>query len=188
MKLDPPVEAFLGTAHEDFETIRRDGDAVRMLAFPREPAEGYPFAYEAVFSDIEHLVRSADGTVRVSSDPVACTIRFPEDYLHATDRSLIYRVVRMSSPIFHPNVHSGAGTADSTGGLCLGTGFRPGTRLRALVFQLHRIIASRSFATESPLDLSAAEYYVAHTDQIRGLKARPLWRARLATNIKVEQA
>ena len=178
MMSDPVYEGFLETAHEDHLTINRDSDVARLVPQPR--AAGYPDRYQLMLVDIEHLVRAADGTVTTSADPVLCSVRFPADYLRSASENLLYRVVRVETPVFHPNIAGGT--------LCLGASFRPGTRLRAIVVQLYATLSERSFATQSPLDVEASRYYLAHLEQVSALRARPLWRRRLARHVRVQRS
>ena len=65
--------------------------------------------------------------------------------------------------------------------VCLGPFFRPGTSIRPLVEQIYRIVSGRDFATGHAFDGEACEYYLSHLDQVRALRAAPLWRRPLAT-------
>jgi hypothetical protein len=173
--VDRPRENFLSAAAAECLEIQRDADALSMV--PRPRAGGAPDVYDGLFRDVEHLVLAPDGTVAVAADAVVFTITFPADYLHSGDHTLLYRVARLHSPLFHPNVGGGGAF------ICLGTSFRPGTRLRTLVHQLYGIVGCQNFATDSPLDAEAAAYYLAHLDAVRALRARPLWRRRIARNV-----
>ena len=68
----------------------------------------------------------------------------------------------------------------------LGGRFRPGTRLRSVVEQFYAIATSRVAATHHPMDPQAAEFYLAHQDEIRDFRNEPLWRKRLAARVRVE--
>jgi hypothetical protein len=164
------MENFLRTTVADHVYIARESDSLRLR--PRMRNGGLPNVYDGMFLGIEHLVHAHDGTVAVSAEPIVFSISFPPDYLVSTDATLLYRVVSVRSDLLHPNR---AGSV-----LCVGRSFRPGTRLRTLVHQLHAVFSCQNFATESPLDAAASRYYIAHGDQIRALRARPLWRRPLA--------
>jgi len=170
-----PMTNFLKTALADQVLITRESDTVRLIGRPRSGA--LPNVYDGVCEGVEHLVSAGDGTVSVSSEPICFSVTFPADYLASTDATLLYRVVRVHSPLYHPNHLAGSGV------ICLGRAFRAGTRLRALVYQLYSILGCQNFASDSPLDTAASAYYVAHAEQIRALRARPLWRSRVSTVI-----
>lgn len=164
--MDLPVELFLGTAAADAARLNEGSDVVSLV--PRPAGTTPPRLYDGIFRDVEHLVRSADGTVHASTSLVAFTIEFPLDYLKSTDKTLQFRVARIHSPLLHPNCRAGI--------LCLGRDFRPGTRLRGVVHEVYAIVCGRNFAAQDALDPWAAEYYLAHLDQVGALRSRPLLR------------
>ena len=169
-----PIVSFRTAAFGEAREINVASDTVRVTPVPGDDP---PSAYIVEFRGIEHLVLGAGGVVTVSSDPIVCTVHFSDEYLRSTNPALGYATARIETPLFHPNRAGGADTGASV--VCLGASFRPGTRLRPLVFQLYRFVSSRDFATESPLDANASRYYTAHLDQVRGLRAAPLWRERV---------
>jgi hypothetical protein len=173
----PSFEAFLKEAVDDAAAINQNSDIVRIVP---DPCSGtLPNTYHGVYWEIEHLERSRGGTLRVTDDPIPFTFFFPEDYLGDSDPRLSLRVVRVDKPIFHPNL--------SQPQVRLGKGFRPGTRLRALLQQLYLILASRCFSTEDVLDPLARRYYLDHVAKIAKLRSPPLWRCPRATEAFVEQ-
>lgn len=174
---DPVHRAFLEGAAEDAAQINRASEVVRLVPLRNGP--GPSEIYTGMFRDIEHLERTQDGTVRHSSDLIPFTVRFPPDYLVSVNPDLQARVVRIHTPILHPNIRGGH--------VCLGTDFAPGTRLKPLITHLHLIVSSRIFATDHPFDSEARQYYLDHADEIRRLRAAPLWRRPVALNVSVHR-
>lgn len=160
------LNAFLETAAADAAELNRDSDVLSLLA--RSAGTTPPRLYDGIFREVEHLERTADGTVQASKSLVAFTIEFPGDYCRSIDPQLQFRVARVLTPLLHPNCKAGI--------LCLGSDFRPGTRLRGVVHEVYSIVCGRNFAAQSALDPWAAEYYLAHLDQVRALRSRPLLR------------
>ena len=163
---DPVYEAFLDVVAADAADCCNGSDILTLT--PRVCTDRPPCVYDAELRDVEHLARVVDGTVRVSSDVVVFTVQFPTDYCRSTDASLQFRVVSVSVPLFHPNVRGSL--------VCLGPRFRPGTRLRPLLEQIYRIVSGRVRATEHAFEAEACWYYLRNLDQVRALRARPLWR------------
>jgi hypothetical protein len=162
---------FLSTAAEDAAALDAASD---ILTLTPRPSEGMPSSvYDGWLTDVEHLERGADGTVRRAETPIGFTVEFPPDYCRSIDPGLQFRVARVHVPLFHPNANAG-------GIVCLGPHFRPGTRMRGLVQELYAIVSGRNFASDHAFDGKAALYYLSHLDQIRSLRAKPLWRAPLA--------
>jgi len=162
--------SFLETAAADAAELNRESDILALV--PRSAGSTPPRLYDGILRDVEHLERVADGTVAVSTSLVGFTIEFPPDYCRSTDPRLQFRVARVHSPLLHPNCKGGI--------LCLGSDFRPGTRLRGLVQEVYEVVCGRNFAAQDALDRWAAEYYLAHLDQVRGLRTRPLLRRSIA--------
>jgi len=199
-KAPSPYERFLQGTYEDHERINSQTDVARLVPVIEPGGAKQPSRYLATFTDLQHFVRHDDGSVDVSDEVVHAEILFPPDYLRSSDPNLAFRVVRIKSAVFHPNVASlpaaAAGTAPTIAGwrpqrlslaaggiVCLGHGFRPGTRLRGLIFQLHRIISGKDYATESPLDCEASSYFLAHLERVRALESPPLWRTRISRRV-----
>ena len=172
---DAVYESFLLGAREDAERIGAESDAVRLVAAPRSGSP--PAVYHGLLSGAAHFVRDAAG-IRVSADPIPFTLQFPGDYLRSADPDLQFRVVFVHAPLVHPNCRGGL--------VCLGPGFRPGTRLRALVEQAYGILASRVFAPDHALDPEARDFFLHHIEEVRRLRASPLWRRPLAARVRVE--
>lgn len=163
---DAVYGSFLASAAEDALAINVASRVVSLSA--DVSAANPPQRYAGIIRNVEHLVPCRDGTVAVSRDPLLFAIDFPCDYCRSTDPNLGFRVVRIMSELVHPNHRAGT--------LCLGERFQPATRLRAIIYRLYLLVCGRSFATQSPLDASAAAYYLAHGEQVAALVAEPLWR------------
>ncbi|MFQ5667694.1 MAG: hypothetical protein ACE5I7_14875 [Candidatus Binatia bacterium] len=175
---DPVYDAFLETAAEDVLAVNAASDILQLTP---DPAAGrLPHTYNGWLQEVEHLDRAGDGTAYVSAATVGFTIHFPAEYCRSTGADLQFRVVRLHFPLLHPNTKGGM--------VCLGPHFRPGTRLRPLVHQIYGIISGRIFATDHAFDAEACMYYLRHLDQVRALRARPLWRRRVAGRVRVEGA
>lgn len=178
--IDPIYEDFLCTVARDARLVNAESDLLRLVGEPRR-AGAAASVYHALLRDTEHLVRDSTGNVRVSSAPIPFSVGFPDDYLSCLDSGLQFRVARVhpQHPIFHSNVQHG-------GLLCLGPDFAPGTRLRPLVEQLYGILSFAIIATDHPFDVEAARYLVEHVEQVRALRAPPLWRRPVAGEVRVE--
>jgi hypothetical protein len=172
-----PYDVFLGTTASELPQINADSSVVRLV-----PAVGAGFpaaAYDGVLTGVEHFELEPGGTVHVSARDVPISVRFPPDYLRSADPSLQFRVVRVHVPLFHPNHRSGS--------LCLGPAFHPGSRLRSLVEQVFGIVSGRIAATDHGFDKDACDYFLAHPEEVRALRAQPLWRQAIATRVRVEE-
>ena len=174
---DSVLDGFLETAAEDAVALNAASDILLLEA--DAAGNGAPHTYTGWLREVEHFERCAAGTVAVSAAAVKFTVHFPADYCRSVDPQLQFRVARVHGALVHPNCRGGV--------VCLGPHFRPGTRLRPLVEQLYGMIAARVFATNHAFDAEAARYYLQHLDEVRALKAPPLWRRRLAGSIRVER-
>jgi hypothetical protein len=163
------LNAFLETAAADAAELDQGSDVLSLR--PRSAGSTPPRIYDGILHEVEHLERVADGTVQASESLVAFTIEFPLDYCRSTDPLLQFRVARIHTPLLHPNCRGGI--------LCLGSDFRPGTRLRGVMHEVYAIVCGRNFAAQSAMDPWAAEYYLAHLDQVRALRSRPLLRRQI---------
>jgi hypothetical protein len=166
MSDDPVYTAFLESAAEDAAASIAASDILSLRLRPGAGAAAD--TYDGWLVGVEHLERAALGTARVSDAPVLFTVHFPRDYCRSTDPKLQFRVASVRTPLWHPNALGGI--------LCLGPYFRPATRLRPLLEQIHGIVSGRIRATDDAFDKEAAHYYLVHLDQVRALRARPLWR------------
>lgn len=176
MSTAPVLEAFLTSAARDAERAASESDVLRIVA---DPSSGTPPSeYRALLLSVEHFERDRDGSVRLTAASVPFSISFPRDYLSSADPTLPYRVVRVHSPLVHPNHRGGV--------LCLGGGFKPGTRLRSLFEVVHGIIQGRILAIDDALDREAADFFVKHIDEVRALRSPPLWRRGIAASVRVE--
>jgi hypothetical protein len=149
------------------------------LAARADPAHP-PHTYRGRLTDIEHLMCASDGTIAPSSEPIDFTLEFPADYCRSVNPTLQFRVAHLSTPLFHPNVRGGI--------VCLGPHFKPSTRARAVVEQIYRIVSARVRAIDHGFDADACRYYLAHSEQVAGLRAAPLWRRRLSSTPIVPRA
>ena len=177
---DPIYEDFLRATAEDAVRLVEVSDALRLIAVPSP--QGTPRGYLGRFTGVPHLVRGADGQVTRSVDPILFQLRFPPDYLYSADLTLAFRVARIQSPLFNPNVRS---SGLGAGLICLGTLFQPGTRLRPLLSQVHGIVSSRTTVTDDGFDRDATLYYRRHVEEVRALRSAPLWRQPLARRVVV---
>jgi hypothetical protein len=171
----PVLEAFLTSVARDAERAASESDVLRIVA---DRSSGTPPSeYRALLLSVEHFERDRDGSVRLTDASVPFSISFPRDYLSSADPTLPYRVVRVYSPLVHPNHRGGV--------ICLG-GMKPGTRLRTLIETVHGVVQGRIFATDDPFDRDAADFFVRNVDQVRALRSPPLWRRRIAASVRVE--
>ena len=162
---DPIYRSWLQRVAEDAAALPPSP----VLRLTPDPASGAPpRRYRALLRDVEHFEPAEDGTVRLSLRPLLFEIDFPEDYCRAVDGTLTFRVVRVRTPFVHPNATAG-------GTLCLGSLFRPSTRLRPLLHQIFEIARGRVFATESALDPRARAFFLGNLAQVRALRAPALW-------------
>ncbi len=176
---DPVIRAFRKRVSEDAARIREESAVVRLVA---DPMSGDPPGrYHGLLSGVEHFERGPEGALRVSGLPLPFSLDFPDDYCSCTDGSLQLRVARVHASIAHPNLGPG-------GSVCLGPRFSPGTRLRPLLEHLHRICSGRVFASDSPWDPHAAEFFRRHPDRVRALRAEPLWQRPVAARVRVAAA
>ena len=175
---DPVLAGYIEDADRAVLRINAESPIVRLS---RAPDSGMPpFLYRGTLAGVEHFVRVSDGTFRVSSSPLPFEIEIEEDFCRSSDRYLPFRVLRTSSAIVHPNVSSGI--------CCLGTRFRPATKLRSIVELFYRIASGRIAATDDPFDPVAADFFLSHPNEIRALHAPPLWSRPTAREVRVEQA
>jgi hypothetical protein len=172
---DPVYRAFLQTAAEDAAATNADSDIVRLVPDPRTGDP--PDTYHGLLSDVEHLEHARAGTPRVTTEPIRFRLYFPADYCRSLDPNLQFKVVTVHSPLYQPNVRGGT--------VCLGPQFSPGTRLRAVVEQFYRIASGRATATDHAFDPKVRDYFLDHIEEVRKLKARPLWRRPVSTRVSV---
>ena len=176
---DEVIRAFRGRVAEDASRIRDESSIVRLVA---DPMSGDPPSrYVGLLTGIEYFERGEGGAIRVSGLPLPFTLDFTDDYCSCTDGSLQLRVARVHSLMAHPNQGPG-------GAICLGPRFSPGTRLRPLLEHLYRICSARVYASDSPWDPHAADFFRRHPDRVRALRAEPLWQRPVAASVRVETA
>jgi len=144
----------------------------RALRLSCDAASGDPPSrYHVLLQGVEHFERADAGGYERTFRPLVFQIEFPDDYCRCVDGTLPFRVARSLGRLAHPNVNA-------AGVVCLGAKFRPGTRLRPLVHELYQIASGRNFATESPLDPHARDFFLARLAEVRALRAEPLWEVR----------
>lgn len=171
------IRAFRTRVLEDARSIRDESSILRMVA---DPMSGDPpRRHHGLLTGVEHFERTPEGAFRATAEPIPFTLDFPEDYCSCPDGSLQLRVAWIHSPLVHPN-------RGPQGIVCLGGRFKPGTRLRPLLEHLYRICSGRVFASDSPMDARAAEFFRSHPEQVRALRAEPLWQAPIAASVRVE--
>jgi hypothetical protein len=171
---DPVRIDFLDAMRGEASAVNEASDVARLR--PLAASGSPPATYDGVFDGVEHFELLADGTVGVSAAPVHFSLSFPTNYLRSGDPRLQFQVARVLTPMVHPNVCGGI--------VCLGPHFMPGTGLRALVEQLYGIVSGRSFATHHAFDATARQYFLSHLDDVKALRAAPLWRRKLARRIR----
>ena len=176
---DDVIRAFRRRVSLDAPRIRDESTIVRVVAGPMSGDP--PSRYHGLLSGVEHFERGPNGTLCASGSPLPFSLEFPDDYCSCVDGSLQLRVARVHAPIAHPNLGPG-------GIVCLGPRFRPATRLRPLIEHLYRICSGRVFASDSPFDPNAAEFFRRHSDRVRALRAEPLWHRPVAGSVRVETA
>ncbi len=175
---DPVFRAFLCTAADDAAAVGRESDILRLVGDPRTGDP--PNLYYGVLTGLEHLELDHERIPRVTRESLPFRVYFPHDYCRAfLDPALQFRVVTFYASLFHPNV--------SGSQVCLGPGFRAGTRLRTLAEQIYGIASSRVFATDHAFDPQARQYFLDHIAEIRALRAPPLWRRPVATRVRVRR-
>jgi molybdopterin/thiamine biosynthesis adenylyltransferase len=167
----------LDAAARDLGGSIEESDVAQLIV---DPFRGDPpRVFHGVLRQVEHFERQTDGTARRRSTPIFFSIELPEDYCSCLDGSLQLRVARVHVPLFHPNV-------SASGIVCLGPRFQPSTRARALLEHLYAISASRGFASQSPWDRETGTFYRDHAEEVRKLRAPPLWRSPVAARARVE--
>ncbi|MEN8185262.1 MAG: hypothetical protein ABFS46_22290, partial [Myxococcota bacterium] len=162
--------SFLREAEREAQACNRESGVLRLLG---DPVSGHPPSrFHGLLREVQHFVREPGGAVHVSDDPIPFSIHLPEDYLRSVDPALQFRIVELHAPLFHPNVRGPL--------VCMGSRFRPGTRLRSVVEHVYALFASHVFATEDAFCPEARDFYRRHTARARSLQAAPLWRRPLA--------
>jgi hypothetical protein len=171
---DPVRLDFLDAMMGEARAVNEESDVARLQA---RPGSGSPPAiYDGLLDGVEHFEPVADGTAVVTAAVVHFSISFPTDYLRSGDPRLQFQVAKVLTPILHPNVSGGI--------VCLGPHFMPGTGLRALVDHLYGIVSGHVFATHHAFDVAAQQHFLSHLDEVKGLRAKPLWRRQLARQIR----
>ena len=170
-----PIDAFLEMTQQQMKELNALSAVVQLEPLgDLEHRAHAPSRYRATFRNIEHFERRPDGKIVKSRDPVEVWITIPRDYLLGLELPpLNLRVAYANARLVHPNF--------SRGVFCLGSGFRPGTRLEGIVTQLYGIVSGRIFATEAMLDEAARDFFLDNLDLVRGLVSPPLWLERAQT-------
>jgi hypothetical protein len=175
---DPVLAGYLESADAEVAFINAESPIVSLERAPDHA--GMPYRYQGTLTEVEHFVREADGTYRKTLDPLDFAIEIEHDFCRSTDPLLQFRVLRTSPLLVQPNVFRGV--------CCLGGRFRPATPLRTIVEVFYRLVAGRLAATADPLDPEAASYFLNHLDEVRALRAAPLWRRPTAREVRVVEA
>ena len=148
--------------------------ALRSAAVRIRPEAAYPpRSYHCSFL-VPYLQEQANGTVAAAAGPVDALIAFPQDYLCSVDPRLYMRVACILSPGFvHPNVLQ-------TGVVCLGAGFRPGTPIGELIWEMYLIVSyrNRTLDERNALNAPACRLLRANENIVAGFSAPPLLRRR----------
>ena len=175
---DDVMTAFLRrTMDVELSRVRAASD---VLHLGPDPLSGDPpRRLHGLFTDVERFTSGRGDTFRTIRGPLPFTLDYPDDYCACSDGTLQLRVARILAPIVHPNISPG-------GIVCLGSSFRPSTRLRPLLEHVHRICSGRIYASESPWDARTAEFFRGNPERVRALHAAPLWRDPIAQRVRVE--
>ncbi len=173
---DPVLRSFLQGAREDSVWINHNSNILRVVPDPRSGDP--PCVYHALLREVEHLRREPGGAVEVSSAPIPFTVIFPPEYLVSVDPTMQLRMVELGAPVFAVNVRGPL--------VCLGSRFAPGSRLRTLVEHVWSILSCRVFDTADAFNVEARDYFYRHREQVRGLRAAPLWARPIAASAVVE--
>lgn len=173
---DRVLRSFLLGAREDADWVNANSTILRVVPDPRsgEP----PCVYLGLLREVEHLRRASGGSVEVSSDPIPFTVRFPLDYLVSSDPMLQLRIVELGAPVFAVNVRGPL--------VCMGSRFQPGARLRTLMEHVWGILSCRVYNTSDAFNAEARDYFYRNADQVRALRAAPLWARSIAKSAVVQ--
>ena len=166
--MDVVFQRFLENTASDAVDLQRTSDVVTLQALPPQPASRYVCEFR-----VPYLRRLPAGTVVLDPGPVACSIRFPCDYLRSGDTRLYIRVAAVLSPDFiHPNVLHGV--------VCLGAAFAPGTPLRGLLWQLWEVITYQNCTVDerNAMNGEACRLVRAYPHLIASLERPRLFRPR----------
>ena len=147
--MDNIFQSWLQKQHEEGMALAAQSDVLALRAISQ--GAGAPQHYIARFS-CKTFVLAADGEV-VKVDRSEVGIAFPSSYLR---EACGYEVLTWLRPtnVFHPNIR---------GFICLGEQFvRPGTPLVEILFQLHAVISWSKWASQAPLNETAAQWARSH--------------------------
>ena len=178
---DAIIKSWLAWANAKGIELANDSDVFSIAGMRGDP----PHDFLCSFEGVEHLVKSPEGIVQRSKNPILVEIRFPEDYLRATDPSLGLRVVGIASPIFHPNV--------APPHVCLGAAFRGGTPLHEIVRLVYEALCYRNVtpdehdAMPSASSREACRYLREHPGLSESLSVLPLRRRKLNVPATVQE-
>jgi len=126
--MDTVYRQFLKHSHKAAVDVAKESDVLDI--YPVWPYPPRQFLYEF---HLPYLRCGVEGTVEVASGPIIGVLNFPESYLRSTDAYLSLKVVSMKTlDLLHPNVRGSV--------VCLGTAFRPGTSIEALLWSLWEIL------------------------------------------------
>ena len=176
METQSVFERFLRNTKEEAAALVDKTNLLRISPEPRDPPHRYLCEL-----DVPYLRRLADGPVVPAEGPVLAGIQFPDEYLHSVDPHLYMHVVVMLTPdIVHPNI--------SPPFVCLGSAFRPGTSITALVTELYEIVSYQNFCVEerNALNPEACRLFRNRPDLLQGLRPAPLFRRKRRLQIEVK--
>lgn len=154
-----------------------DSDIFTILAKAGNP----PSRYLCSLTHIEHLVKSGDGLVQHSHDPIVFEIHLPPDYLYCTDGHLGLKTVSLLTPVFHPNVGGHA--------LCLGDAFHPGTPVDEIVRMVYEVVSYQNVTSDerNAFNHEACRYFREHAEELKRLDIAPLRRRKISNTVHISK-
>jgi hypothetical protein len=170
---------FLESAEREAPRLVAQSGILSLAPAPGVPRP--PDAYLGVLRGVEHFERDVAGGIQLSAGPIPFELSFPPDYCRSVDPTLQLRIAQVGVPLVHPNSHA------ESGRLCLGPEFAPGSSLRSVVIRLYLICSGRAFASLDPLDAAAARFFDDRLEQVRALRAEPLFERALARSVRIEE-
>lgn len=171
---DMIFDRWAGNALSEALEIAGGSDVVEIHPDPRDRATFW------CQYNVPYLARCSDSTVAIHPGPVHAGVHFPEDYLRSTDPHLYMHVAAVLTPdIVHPNIRGVA--------VCLGSAFRPGTRLALILRELYEIFtySNYSLVETNSLNPEACRLLRAHGHLLEKLAAGPFLRRPRNLRVKV---
>ena len=168
------LDRFLDNAAAEAADLVRRSEVLDVHTDPRAPATFFcRFA-------VPYLQRQSGGVVAIHPGPVFAAVHFPPDYLRSTDRHLYMHVAGvMTGAVVHPNIYGQC--------CCLGSAFRPGTRLALILRELYEIFTYSNYTLveSNALNPEACRLLRAHTHLLDQLKPPPFLRRTTTLRVKV---